>query len=56
MKNRNSKQGKSSKGFNSFSSLKNILVAVNQSMEIEGRKPSNDRQVIKQAKAFVFEK
>jgi hypothetical protein len=42
--------------FNSISNLKNILIAVNRSMEIEGCKPSKNRKVIKQAKAFAFDK
>ncbi len=56
MKNSNSKQAKPTTGINTYSSLKSIVIAVNQSMEIEGCKPSTDRETIKKAKAFVFNK
>ncbi|MFH0733530.1 MAG: hypothetical protein V1773_03035 [bacterium] len=56
MKNSNPKQTKNINQNNTYSSLKSIVVAVNQSMEIEGCKPSTDRETIKKAKAFVFSK
>ncbi|HPN38568.1 MAG TPA: hypothetical protein PL041_09190 [Melioribacteraceae bacterium] len=49
-------KSKKKNDFNSISNLKSILIAVNRSMEIEGCKPSKNRKVIKQAKAFAFEK
>jgi hypothetical protein len=52
IKHKSKKQNK----LTSITELKNILIAVNRSLEIEGCKPTKNRKVIKQAKAFAFEK